>query len=139
MITTRASASASELVINALRPFIPVVIVGDTTYGKPVGQYSFTFCDKVLNPVSFILRNAQRRGRLLHRLHADLHRAPTTSIISSAIRPRGSLAEAFVYLQDRRLHAAAADDDRVGARQRRLRAPRPILPTDGWQQLLGAH
>ena len=38
VVTTRASASASELVINALRPFIPVTIVGDTTYGKPVGQ-----------------------------------------------------------------------------------------------------
>jgi len=58
VITTRASASASELVINALRPFMPVVVVGDTTYGKPVGQYSIPFCDKVLHPVAFSLRNA---------------------------------------------------------------------------------
>ncbi len=38
VVTTRASASASELVINALRPFMPVVVIGGTTYGKPVGQ-----------------------------------------------------------------------------------------------------
>ena len=39
VITSRASASASELVINGLRPFMPVVLIGDATYGKPVGQY----------------------------------------------------------------------------------------------------
>ena len=58
VITTRASASASELVINALRPFIPVTIVGDRTFGKPVGQYGFEFCEKVAFPVSFETRNA---------------------------------------------------------------------------------
>ena len=26
--------------------------MGDTTYGKPVGQYGFEFCEKVLYPVS---------------------------------------------------------------------------------------
>jgi len=31
VITTRASASASELIINGLRPYIPVVVVGDRT------------------------------------------------------------------------------------------------------------
>ena len=32
-ITTRGSASASESVINGLRPFMPVTLVGDATYG----------------------------------------------------------------------------------------------------------
>ena len=34
VIATRSSASASELVVNALRPYMPVAIIGDTTYGK---------------------------------------------------------------------------------------------------------
>jgi C-terminal processing protease CtpA/Prc len=58
VITTRASASASELIINSLRPFIPVVVIGGRTYGKPVGQYGINFCDKVLAPVAFTLKNA---------------------------------------------------------------------------------
>lgn len=62
VVTTRGTASASELVINALRPHMPVVIVGDTTYGKPVGQYGINFCDRVLFPVSFTLRNAAQEG-----------------------------------------------------------------------------
>ncbi len=37
-ITTRGSASASEVVINSLLPWIDVSIVGDTTHGKPAGM-----------------------------------------------------------------------------------------------------
>src|SRR5687768_5151386 len=32
VITTRSSASASKLIINSLRPYIPVAVIGDTTY-----------------------------------------------------------------------------------------------------------
>lgn len=34
ILTTRSSASASELIINCLKPYIDVVQVGTTTYGK---------------------------------------------------------------------------------------------------------
>ena len=43
-VTSRGSASASELVITALQPYENVSLVGDRTYGKPVGQYGFNFC-----------------------------------------------------------------------------------------------
>ncbi|MBE0678201.1 MAG: hypothetical protein IH592_05505 [Bacteroidales bacterium] len=42
-ITTDGSASASELVINSLKPYIDVSIVGDNTYGKPAGQSIFGY------------------------------------------------------------------------------------------------
>lgn len=62
VITSGASASASELVINALRPFKAVLTVGDRTYGEPVGQYAIPFCDKIFAPVSFTIRNANDEG-----------------------------------------------------------------------------
>ena len=62
VIATGSSASASELIVNGLRPFIPVAIIGDRTYGKPVGQYAIPFCDKVLAPVAFSIRNANDEG-----------------------------------------------------------------------------
>ena len=71
VITTRGTASASELVINSLRPFIPVTIVGDTTYGKPVGQYGLRFCDKVLYPVAFSIKNANFEGDYFDGLPVD--------------------------------------------------------------------
>jgi hypothetical protein len=39
-----------------------VLVVGDRTYGKPVGQYTMYFCDRMLAPVSFALRNARGEG-----------------------------------------------------------------------------
>jgi len=38
VIATDGTASASELVINGLEPYIDVTIVGETTYGKNVGS-----------------------------------------------------------------------------------------------------
>ena len=38
LIVTRHSASASELVINCLKPYMEVVLIGETTYGKNVGS-----------------------------------------------------------------------------------------------------
>ena len=40
ILTSSRTASASELVINALKPFMEVFLIGDTTYGKNVGSVS---------------------------------------------------------------------------------------------------
>ena len=50
-ITGRGSASASELVITALQPYENVALVGERTFGKPVGQYGLSFC--LENPNNF--------------------------------------------------------------------------------------
>ena len=39
VITGHGSASASEMVLNGLKPLMNVINVGDTTYGKPNGMY----------------------------------------------------------------------------------------------------
>lgn len=41
-IVSGNTASASELLINVLRPYVNVQIVGSTTYGKPVGFFPIT-------------------------------------------------------------------------------------------------
>lgn len=38
VLTSGSTASASEMIINGLKPFIPVKIIGETTYGKNVGS-----------------------------------------------------------------------------------------------------
>jgi C-terminal processing protease CtpA/Prc len=58
VITTAGTASASELVINGLTPWMDVTLVGGTTFGKPIGQYGYEFCEQVLRPASFTLVNA---------------------------------------------------------------------------------
>lgn len=62
VVSTASTASASELVINGLEPFIDVVVVGDTSFGKPVGQHPMDFCDKTLVAVTFQTLNADGQG-----------------------------------------------------------------------------
>lgn len=45
-IVTGSTASASELVINSLKPVMDVKLIGETTYGKPVGFFPIRI-DKV--------------------------------------------------------------------------------------------
>lgn len=40
ILTSSRTASASELIINALKPFMDVILIGSTTYGKNVGSIS---------------------------------------------------------------------------------------------------
>lgn len=63
-IVTRATASASELVINSIDPHVEVVMVGEDTLGKAVGQYAFdlTGCDTRLRLVSFEIVNGEGLG-----------------------------------------------------------------------------
>lgn len=98
VIATPASASASELVVNGLRPFIPVVIVGDRTYGKPVGQYALPFCDKVFAPVAFAMVNANGGGDYFDGLAADCGAGDDLAHdLGSA--DEGSLAEALRFIR----------------------------------------
>jgi C-terminal peptidase prc len=55
-LTTDATASASEININSLKPWVEVAIVGSDTFGKPVGQFAFDLsnsCDDRLRLVTF--------------------------------------------------------------------------------------
>jgi carboxyl-terminal processing protease len=52
-IVTGETASASELLINNLRPYMDVKLIGDTTYGKPVGFFPISIFNYAIYPISF--------------------------------------------------------------------------------------
>lgn len=85
-ITTRSSASASEVVINSLKPFIDVKIVGDATHGKPAGMnvFGFPFAKPggptpdyryVFAPITFEYLNADDEGRFYGGMEPDVFAA----------------------------------------------------------------
>jgi len=53
VIVSGGSASASELLINNLKPYMDVKLIGDTTYGKPVGFFPIPIYDYAIYPISF--------------------------------------------------------------------------------------
>lgn len=63
VLTSTGTASASELIINNLKPFMSVILIGEHTYGKNVG--SFTITDNAkrwnygLQPITFKILNSQ--------------------------------------------------------------------------------
>ncbi len=65
-IGTGNSASASELVINAMRPYLGnnIALVGTNTYGKPVGQIALdrSACDDRLRVIAFSTQNSAGQG-----------------------------------------------------------------------------
>ncbi len=71
VIASTSTASASELVINGMDPHVEVVIVGDRTFGKPVGQVGLEFCEKILRPTSFQTLNANDFGDYFFGLPVD--------------------------------------------------------------------
>jgi C-terminal processing protease CtpA/Prc len=134
VIATRDSASASELIINALRPFMPVTIFGGRTYGKPVGQYGLEFCDKVLAPVAFHLRNALRQGDFFDGFPAD---CPAADDVEHLLGDpaEASLQEALFYIRNGRCSAAARSADTLRALSASERSqPRAA----GWDSVVNA-
>ena len=60
-LTTGDSASASELVINAMKPYMhdDVAIVGERTHGKPVGMSGRTNGSYIYFLINFVVKNAE--------------------------------------------------------------------------------
>jgi carboxyl-terminal processing protease len=62
-IVTRSTASASELLINTLKPYMDVRVLGPTnTHGKPVGFFPISVGDWYVFPVSFKTTNKNGEG-----------------------------------------------------------------------------
>lgn len=79
-ITSRGTASASEVVINSLKPYMDVYLVGDSTHGKPCGMnlwgYPFdasdeTEYDYVFAPITFEYTNSLNEGAFYDGMEPD--------------------------------------------------------------------
>jgi C-terminal processing protease CtpA/Prc len=72
VIASGGTASASELVTNSMIPYADVWIVGENTFGKPVGQVGIDFCtDQILRPTAFRTTNANGDGDYFDGLPVD--------------------------------------------------------------------
>ena len=71
IIGTDSTASASEMVINGLRSWMDVALIGRVTHGKPVGMVSRVDCDTTLIPVMFRVLNADGEGGYFDGLAPD--------------------------------------------------------------------
>lgn len=81
VISGKGTASASEIIINGLKPLMNVIQVGQTTYGKPNGMYVYQYPsrakvpDYVFLPICFYSVNSLGKGDYDNGLAPDNYRA----------------------------------------------------------------
>lgn len=99
-ITTGNSASASELVINGLFPYLDVTLVGTKTYGKPVGMYTFTSpsFDWAFVPICFKVLNANNEGEYYEGIPVDIQASDGINYPFGDLR-EASLAAAMAFIE----------------------------------------
>lgn len=133
VIATSGTASASELVINSMEPHAEVTIVGDTTFGKPVGQVGALFCDKILRATAFETINSINEGGYFNGLPVDCPAADDlTQIVGADSDP--NLVTALTYLETGACPPAPAI---LEAKFDKLR-PKIDLRGPSWREFAGA-
>ena len=101
IITSGGTASASEMIINGLSPYMTVITVGETTYGKNVGSYTVydspDFTSKNVNqnhtnamqPITFKIFNKLDQSDYTHGFTPDYEVVE----YASDMKPFGDLEE----------------------------------------------
>ena len=97
-IGTAASASASELVINSMAPYLGrnLALIGTNTFGKPVGQIALdrSACDDRIRVVAFSLVNSRGQADYFNGLAGTLDM--TCQAADDLTRPLGDPQEASI-------------------------------------------
>ncbi len=70
-LTTEATASASEMIINSLKPYIDVKIIGSKTSGKPVGMRGRDKEGLIYWLINFSVYNANNEGDFYNGINVD--------------------------------------------------------------------
>lgn len=129
VISTGSTASASEMIINGLRPYIDVVVIGGTTLGKPVGSRAYDFCGRVALPVLFEIQNALGQADYFDGL---LPQCPAEDELSE---PLGSVTEASLAAALTHISTGSCPTSRRSTE--RVFTP-PLIPQEGgFRELLG--
>ena len=95
-LTTEGTASASEINVNSMIPWVETAIVGANTLGKPVGQDAFDLstCQDRLRLVTFKTVNADGNGDYYGGLAGSVPFACAAD--DTVAEPLGSASEAMV-------------------------------------------
>src|SRR5690606_7967806 len=86
-IISGSTASASELLINNLKPYLHVKLIGDQSYGKPVGFFPIEIDNTTVYMSNFQTRNSNNEGNYFAGFSPDMR------VIDDMTRDFGNPAE----------------------------------------------
>jgi hypothetical protein len=119
VITSGNTASASELLINGLKPFMQVVLVGERTYGKPYGFMPHSECGITYNAVNFETFNALGEGGYSSGMPVDCPAADDLDHELGDAQER-RLKEALAYIANGRCSAQAPQSAQIAPAKPRV-------------------
>jgi carboxyl-terminal processing protease len=143
-ITTGSSASASELVINSMAPYLGnnIAIIGANSFGKPVGQIAIdrSACDDRMRVVAFSTQNSVGGGFYYNGLAGTV--ANSCRATDDLNKPLGdpqeaSLRTALDFLGGRACTAIASGGQTSQAVAGRPTALTPMKPTTPQREVPG--
>jgi hypothetical protein len=133
VLTGARTCSASELVVNGLKPYVQVVTVGGQTCGKPFGFVPVTSCSSTFSAVNFESFNALGEGRYYNGIPATC--AATDDFNGQLGDPAETLTSAASsYLQTGACPTVAAHPTLLSARTHALpttQRPSVAVPEPG--------
>lgn len=146
-ISTKATASASELIMNAFVPFLGAntALVGSNSFGKPVGQIAVdqAACDDRIRVVAFAKDNAAGQGDYFSGLAGNFK--ATCAAADDITRPLGdpqeaSLRTALDFVAGRSCTPVAVGQttQSSSSRNERLMLPLPRDPNTAQREVPGA-
>ena len=95
-LVSENTASASELVINSLKPYVNVKLVGKQTYGKPVGFFPIRLENKYDVYMSlFESKNSRDEGGYYAGFTPDVVDKGTTALYDDATHDFGDASESY--------------------------------------------
>ncbi len=112
IIVSKSSASASELLINNLKPYMDVKLIGDTTYGKPVGFFPVNIADFALYPISFKTVNSVGNADYYSGFAPDKS-SPDGVTYNWGERAEPSLASALRFIQSGAFRASSLQKENL--------------------------
>lgn len=124
IIVGKSSASASELLINNLKPYMDVKLIGDSTYGKPVGFFPIDVFNVSIYPISFKTVNSVGNADFYNGFGPD-KKSPDGVMFDWGNTAEPSLASALKYVQTGSFRASAAQ---AQMEERGLRTQQQLEP-----------
>ena len=124
IIVSKSSASASELLINNLKPYMDVKLIGDSTYGKPVGFFPIDIFNLSIYPISFKTVNSVGNADFYNGFGPD-KKSPDGVMFDWGNTAEPSLASALKYVQTGSFRASAAQ---AQLEERSLRTQQQLEP-----------
>ncbi|WP_293788897.1 S41 family peptidase [uncultured Pedobacter sp.] len=140
VIVSGRTASASELLISCLQPYFNVKLIGEKTYGKPIGFFAINIDQYSVYLSSFLIKNAEGWSDYFNGMEPDLNiimpnnpilgdleeicLKSTLALIDGKIQAQPKKSASTLKLRSNAIHVLVNSNDSIGMIENRMKLRR---------------